>query len=345
MRPDDFPILLEHAKSRDNFAWAIATLDAVSRLAPGDPMPITKQDLQGAGLFLNRAVERAWQKTVMEPIFQQGGRRELAEPLRELAHCLVLGLYDLGNFSRKLARSRAEDGTERQAMQRLVTEAMPLVTAMSQARQVAKAAPRRQAPPKPVNPDKIVKTCGCCSRSIAVVPDGTMAHHGYQRPGTGWQTASCPGIRFKPLEISNAGPLHMLRATQDRITHLVDTRRRLPEMTSIQSHRGGRTIILRRAEVAPEVWSSALAALDGQLRRELQMLRHHDIPELTARLRSWRPADPAVAEDVVPAELRRQIEDGSLCHAWSQVDDPPPLSRRPPPQREQTSPTAPAPEA
>ena len=32
-----------------------------------------------------------------------------------------------------------------------------------------------------------------------------MAHHGYRRTGFGFQTASCPGVNFKPLEVSTEG--------------------------------------------------------------------------------------------------------------------------------------------
>lgn len=58
--------------------------------------------------------------------------------------------------------------------------------------------------PKTLNPNKIIKTCPVCFRPIAV-KNKLMAHHGYERPGYGWQTPSCPGTRFEPLEVSSAG--------------------------------------------------------------------------------------------------------------------------------------------
>lgn len=30
-----------------------------------------------------------------------------------------------------------------------------------------------------------------------------IAHHGYERPGDGWQTQSCMGARFRPYEIAS----------------------------------------------------------------------------------------------------------------------------------------------
>lgn len=44
-------------------------------------------------------------------------------------------------------------------------------------------------------------TCQCCGRKH-LANTGTIAHHGYQRPGGGWQTASCMGAKHLPFEVS-----------------------------------------------------------------------------------------------------------------------------------------------
>jgi hypothetical protein len=44
-------------------------------------------------------------------------------------------------------------------------------------------------------------TCQICERTIKA-KTGVIAHHGYQRPGDGWQTASCFGARNLPYEVS-----------------------------------------------------------------------------------------------------------------------------------------------
>ena len=44
-------------------------------------------------------------------------------------------------------------------------------------------------------------TCQICEREVKV-PHGLTSHHGYSRPGYGWQTASCPGARELPYELS-----------------------------------------------------------------------------------------------------------------------------------------------
>lgn len=60
--------------------------------------------------------------------------------------------------------------------------------------------------------------CQCCGRAIHAAL-GTIAHHGYQRPGDGWQTASCFGARRLPWEVDRG-------ALADLIDHLKRTRQR-----------------------------------------------------------------------------------------------------------------------
>lgn len=44
-------------------------------------------------------------------------------------------------------------------------------------------------------------TCQVCGRAIGA-EHGKLAHHGYTRPGNGYQTASCMGARELPFEVS-----------------------------------------------------------------------------------------------------------------------------------------------
>ena len=43
--------------------------------------------------------------------------------------------------------------------------------------------------------------CQICGRAIKA-NTGLIAHHGYRRPGQGWQTSSCMGARFRPYEVA-----------------------------------------------------------------------------------------------------------------------------------------------
>lgn len=61
-----------------------------------------------------------------------------------------------------------------------------------------KAAPKG---PAVAAPDELRMTCQICGRAIHA-NTGKIAHHGYQRPGHGYQTASCPGAQHVPFELS-----------------------------------------------------------------------------------------------------------------------------------------------
>jgi hypothetical protein len=56
--------------------------------------------------------------------------------------------------------------------------------------------------------------CQICARAIKA-KNGFIAHHGYKRPGHGWQTASCMGARYAPYEVS-----------RDRIPDAIDVVRK-----------------------------------------------------------------------------------------------------------------------
>ncbi|MFL9499248.1 hypothetical protein ACJMQP_04240 [Rhodopseudomonas palustris] len=58
-------------------------------------------------------------------------------------------------------------------------------------------------------------TCQCCGRRIKA-RTGNIAHHGYERPGDGWQTASCMGARALPFEVSRDRLGDLLAALHDQ---------------------------------------------------------------------------------------------------------------------------------
>ena len=51
--------------------------------------------------------------------------------------------------------------------------------------------------------------CQCCGRAI-LANTGTIAHHGYQRPGYCWQTSSCMGAKELPFEVDRAALARMI---------------------------------------------------------------------------------------------------------------------------------------
>jgi len=65
--------------------------------------------------------------------------------------------------------------------------------------------------------------CQCCSRAI-LANLGTIAHHGYERPGHGWQTGSCMGAKELPFEVDRSALGRMIKFLRDRLARAEEHR-------------------------------------------------------------------------------------------------------------------------
>jgi len=66
-------------------------------------------------------------------------------------------------------------------------------------------------------------TCQCCGRKI-LAKKGRIANHGYQRPGTGWQTASCAGAQQLPFEVARDTLGWLIDSMKRRREYMLETR-------------------------------------------------------------------------------------------------------------------------
>lgn len=55
-------------------------------------------------------------------------------------------------------------------------------------------------------------SCPCCFGLHKLLADGTMVHHGFQRPGDGNIYGDCFGVKFRPFEVSNEGTVAYAKA-------------------------------------------------------------------------------------------------------------------------------------
>src|SRR4051812_8673701 len=67
-------------------------------------------------------------------------------------------------------------------------------------------------------------TCQCCGRRI-FAETGTIAHHGYQRPGEGWQTSSCYGAKELPFEVSRDRLGQMIKDLRTGLANQIESRK------------------------------------------------------------------------------------------------------------------------
>lgn len=315
MTPDDFPLLRAATRNLDHFDRAIK--DIAAGLAAGT---IRNAVLADARHVISGVLDRAWTKNVSEPFIY--GRRYESLP-DELQHLSLYTIRSVSTVNRTLAKTTFK-GPAVDAMRAVVAEALPLANALEQLKTKATKGPEKR-PPAPVNPNKIVRTCPCCLRSIAVTRS-KMAHHGYQRPGTGYQTASCPGVRFQPLEVSPDGLAWIIDTLSNHLAatrHALD-RAQAPDALArtIASQAATRQIFERArlanpaAELPPvetpadEAAATAQAkrVLRGEIRRLEQDIRNteYHLRLLSALLTAWTP------QLDVPATLARIEADLAL---------------------------------
>ncbi len=229
LRTSDFPTIEEvcrHEELRgykvEVFQQVLTWLDEGSKAGQ-----IRKTYLDSCKHTMGRLIYKAWSNEYKTRI-DRSDERFWPEPLRKLFDNLYLsGLNDVIVANNKLQKSKAT-GPQVEVLRGFVDEVLPIALVAADLKsKVVKGREPPKEPSKPVNPNKIVRQCPCCFRGIAIGGDGTMVHHGYERPGNGSQTASCWGIDYPPLEVSTAGLDFMianqaqhLKGQQEYLAHL-----------------------------------------------------------------------------------------------------------------------------
>jgi hypothetical protein len=283
MTPSQFPILNSAATSAVAFAKAI---DAVANGI--DSGVIRNVVLSDAKFTLGRLVDHAWDKHVSQPFFHAGKWKNQPQGAQDLYDgILIMSVHDVLGASRKIEKSQAQ-GEAIDAMRAYFAEVLPLAKAMASLKdKVVKGRAPNKEPSKPVNPHKVVKTCPCCFRAIAV-QGHVMAHHGYQRPGGGLQTSSCYGIRFRPLEVSNEGLVWLIGVYKGKLTDaekIYSDRGKVKSLT-LPLKRGQTTLVtLQKNDTG---WADAFGVFVAQLESEIDSYQR-TLGRLGERLDKWKP--------------------------------------------------------
>jgi hypothetical protein len=88
----------------------------------------------------------------------------------------------------------------------------------------------KQMTAKQIADDALRMTCQCCGRRIHA-NTGRIAHHGYERPDYGYQTASCAGAKELPFEADRTVLGHVISTLQDMKKAMVTTRGQIADET------------------------------------------------------------------------------------------------------------------
>lgn len=288
MTPAQFPLLRSAHKHHERFDAALFQIAEGLRIGA-----IRNVVLADAKHTLSHYAYSAWDVHVRERFFDAGKWESLSKDVRHLGNSIhILGLHDVIATAKKVAKSKAS-GPAVEAMRSFCAEVLPLSLAVASLKDKAvKGRAPNQGPSKPVNPNKVVQTCPVCFRHIAATA-GTMAHHGYRRPGGGWQTASCPGVRFKPLEVSPEG-LQWLVTTlseQLRTARLAyEQRETLPEVFLVRDHSASQRTAMKKIGRGDAEWPAEFRRHVAELESEIAVLQA-ELPMLEQRLATWAPAE------------------------------------------------------
>ena len=298
MTRDDFPILRKHSSNVRGFDESLErVLDGIQ--AGG----IRNAVFVDCKYDLSSAIYSAWSAHVQEPFFHAGRYEKLPKALQEFDWTLtVSNLHDVIAASKRIQKS-ALTGPAMDAMREFMREALPLSLAAASLKDklIMGRAPSTGVA-KDQNQNKVVKTCACCFRPIAVVKS-LMAHHGYTRPGHGNQTASCPGIRFRPLEVSKDGLVYILELVRGEHAANQDALATLPQRTSIHVLKriDGRRALVEVKKGEPS-WNREHASLRCDLIYSKGRLER-DLAKLEPMLRDWKQVDfPDASSDEIVAD-------------------------------------------
>lgn len=226
-----------------------------------------------------------WDEKISDVYSNAGKYASLPVGVRDLNFSImIMGIHTLPSVDKKLKKTKLAHPMI-DAMRELVAELMPLATTIDSLKaSVVKGRAPSTEPPKLVNPDKVVKTCPCCQRAIAVV-GGTMAHHGYERPSNGWQTSSCPGIQFPPLEVSSAGLKWMIESHEGSLKHTINLQAEKDTIESLPAKIAGEPVTITKGSAR---WALTFRSYESGLDYDIKMLTD-DLMVMRQRLKDWKP--------------------------------------------------------
>lgn len=152
---------------------------------------------------------------VVEAAFDNGLPKvdcdDIPEYMEEIYWKSVCSTNDLLNASKKLEKMK--EGFDHPyviAYKTIVDELKPICEKVKEAKNwVVKGRVVKEKSTSEIIKEQDKRTCPCCFGRFSL-HNGKMVHHGFQRPGGGYQTESCFGFGYEPFERSNLGTLKIV---------------------------------------------------------------------------------------------------------------------------------------
>lgn len=200
MTPDNYPILLSSLNERHS-SYLASGLKLI--VAAEEEGLLTASEYANVKYYISNVIEHAWKKFIRERYTYSGKFQNLTEEERKLEQGLsILYPHVVPGYLKKAQNATKAAGAMRDDMIALLTEIAPLAAQTVALK--AKVGKRKPAPSKTsIARDEraaLAMTCQCCARDI-LAETGMIAHHGFQRPGGGYQSPSCFGAKELPFEV------------------------------------------------------------------------------------------------------------------------------------------------
>lgn len=216
--------ILEALNEREakGFHRALATLEQYE----AEPVILKSELGELRSYGLNRGFEHVW-KTLISEIFSYSGKWESLNGHEQKLNNSILypEIHTAVGMLKRVTAARQAEGPMRSRMIEVLEVLAPIAVRTNALKDKI-----GQRPPKTTKTsmereerDAKAMTCQICARGI-LAETGLIAHHGYERPGTGYLTDSCEGARKLPFEVSRDVLTDHLVGIRDRITRMISNR-------------------------------------------------------------------------------------------------------------------------
>lgn len=317
MKREEFPLLAAGSKDHSRFDRYLELI-----LNGQETGSIRNTDYQEIKKYFSSLWEKSFNKIEDQFIYNISNPINIVEIKRFFSDLDYYGFQGMVKTIKKVEEANFSETIPAWfAIKTLCHECKPLADSLTLLKSCIVKGRKPSENPKQVNPNKIIKTCSCCFRSIATKHgNARMADHGYRRPGYGFQTKSCFGTNYPPLEYSNSGLVAIIEYIKKEIEKNKTKYIQLPETTLITIFIKNKLEIFKKEEISDDEWNNLIQKRKREIERELIAARR-ELKVYSEKLKEWKPEDENNYRDAAPAELMYQIKNGFFQRIYCDVDD------------------------